>query len=85
MLARTDSQGSLSAAIRPTRGVDVGAKQSIYRMMRLFVREGDAILLYSTELDELVHLCDRCLYVSNMTARYGANSAQWMSARWRQG
>jgi ribose transport system ATP-binding protein len=47
----------------PTRGVDVGAKQSIYRMMRLFVGEGGAILFYSTELDELVHLCDRCLVV----------------------
>jgi len=45
----------------PTRGVDVGAKQSIYRMMRAFVREGGAILFYSTELDELVHLCDRCV------------------------
>jgi len=47
----------------PTRGVDVGAKQSIYRVMRAFVREGGAILFYSTELDELVHLCDRCLVV----------------------
>jgi ribose transport system ATP-binding protein len=45
----------------PTRGVDVGAKQSIYRMMRAFARDGGAILFYSTELDELVHLCDRCL------------------------
>ncbi len=45
----------------PTRGVDVGAKQSIYRMMRAFVGGGGAILFYSTELDELVHLCDRCL------------------------
>ncbi len=45
----------------PTRGVDVGAKQSIYRMMRGFVRDGGAILFYSTELYELVHLCDRCL------------------------
>ena len=45
----------------PTRGVDVGAKQSIYRMMRAFVHDGGAILFYSTELDELVHLCDRCL------------------------
>jgi ribose transport system ATP-binding protein len=45
----------------PTRGVDVGAKQSIYRMMRRFVGDGGAILFYSTELDELVHLCDRCL------------------------
>jgi ribose transport system ATP-binding protein len=45
----------------PTRGVDVGAKRSIYRMMRRFVGEGGAVLFYSTELDELVHLCDRCL------------------------
>jgi ribose transport system ATP-binding protein len=30
-------------------------------MMRTFVHEGGAILFYSTELDELVHLCDRCL------------------------
>ncbi len=45
----------------PTRGVDVGAKQSIYRVMRDFVEGGGAILFYSTELDELVHLCDRCL------------------------
>ncbi|HTW27790.1 MAG TPA: sugar ABC transporter ATP-binding protein [Acetobacteraceae bacterium] len=45
----------------PTRGVDVGAKQSIYRMMRGFVGDGGAILFYSTELDELVHLCDRCI------------------------
>lgn len=47
----------------PTRGVDVGAKQSIYHMMRAFVRAGGAVLFYSTELDELVHLCDRCLVI----------------------
>lgn len=45
----------------PTRGVDVGAKQSIYAMIRSFAHGGGAVLLYSTELDELVHLCDRCL------------------------
>jgi ribose transport system ATP-binding protein len=45
----------------PTRGVDVGAKQHIYSMMLEFVRGGGAILFYSTELDELVGLCDRCL------------------------
>jgi ribose transport system ATP-binding protein len=51
----------------PTRGVDVGAKQNIYAMMRSFVREGGAILFYSTELDELVHLCDRCLVLYRNT------------------
>jgi ribose transport system ATP-binding protein len=47
----------------PTRGVDVGAKQSIYAMMADFVAGGGSILFYSTELDELVHLCDRVLVV----------------------
>jgi ribose transport system ATP-binding protein len=47
----------------PTRGVDVGAKQSIYRMIQKFAADGGAVLFYSTELDELVHLCDRCLVV----------------------
>jgi ribose transport system ATP-binding protein len=45
----------------PTRGVDVGAKQNIYAMMAAFVRDGGSILFCSTELDELVHLCDRCI------------------------
>jgi ribose transport system ATP-binding protein len=47
----------------PTRGVDVGTKQQIYRVIRAFAREGGAALFYSTELDELVHLCDRCLVI----------------------
>ena len=45
----------------PTRGVDVGAKQHIYGMMRKFTQDGGAILFYSTELEELVNLADRCL------------------------
>jgi ribose transport system ATP-binding protein len=45
----------------PTRGVDVGAKQHIYQMMHHFAQGGGAILFYSTELDELTCLCDRCL------------------------
>jgi ribose transport system ATP-binding protein len=47
----------------PTRGVDVGTKQQMYRVIRAFAREGGAALFYSTELDELVHLCDRCLVI----------------------
>lgn len=45
----------------PARGVDVGTKQAIYAMMRDFVAEGGAILFYSSELTELVHLSTRCL------------------------
>jgi ribose transport system ATP-binding protein len=59
----------------PTRGVDVGAKQNIYSMMREFVRNGGAILFYSTELDELVHLCDRCivLYRNAIAGEFSRN------------
>jgi ribose transport system ATP-binding protein len=51
----------------PTRGVDVGTKQTIYRVIRAFAREGGAALLYSTELDELVHLADRCIVMYRNT------------------
>jgi ribose transport system ATP-binding protein len=47
----------------PTRGVDVGTKFNIYRVIQEFVRDGGAVLFYSTELDELVQLCDRCIVV----------------------
>ena len=47
----------------PTRGVDVGTKEEIYELMRRFADEGGAILFYSTEIPELVNLCDRVLAI----------------------
>ncbi len=47
----------------PTRGVDVGTKALVYSVIRDFVGDGGAVLLYSTELSELVDLVDRCLVV----------------------
>ena len=43
----------------PTRGVDVGAKREIYTIINDLKRRGAAILLISTELPELLGLCDR--------------------------
>ena len=45
----------------PTRGVDVGAKKEIYSLIRQISGRGCAILLASTDLPELVSLCDRIL------------------------
>jgi ribose transport system ATP-binding protein len=42
----------------PTRGIDVGTKQEIYRLMRELADAGKAILLYSTDYDELIGCCD---------------------------
>ncbi len=43
----------------PTRGIDVGTKQEIYRLLRELATSGTAVLLHTTDYDELVGLCDR--------------------------
>jgi ribose transport system ATP-binding protein len=45
----------------PTRGIDVGTKNEIYQLIRAFAQAGGAVLLYSTEIPELVHLADRVM------------------------
>ena len=45
----------------PTRGVDVGAKEEIYKLIQQWTEEGMAILLNSTELPELLALSDRVI------------------------
>lgn len=45
----------------PTQGVDVGAKASIYRQVRDAAERGVAVLVASSDAEELVHLCDRVL------------------------
>jgi len=48
---------------QPTRGVDVGAKAEIYGLLREFVQQGGAVLALSSDLLELIGLCDRILMV----------------------
>jgi ribose transport system ATP-binding protein len=43
----------------PTRGIDVGAKQEIYRLLRRLADAGAAILFYTTDYEELIGCCDR--------------------------
>jgi ribose transport system ATP-binding protein len=43
----------------PTRGIDVGAKTQIYHLLRRLAREGVGVLMISSELPEVVGLCDR--------------------------
>ncbi|WP_067922872.1 sugar ABC transporter ATP-binding protein [Alicyclobacillus shizuokensis] len=56
------SQPDLLILDEPTRGVDVGAKQEIYELMNKMVREGKGILMISSDLPELLGMCDR-IYV----------------------
>ena len=43
----------------PTRGIDVGTKQEIYRLLRDLADAGACILFYSTDYEELIGCCDR--------------------------
>ncbi len=43
----------------PTRGIDVGTKQELYRLMRELAQTGIGILFYSTDYEELIGMCDR--------------------------
>jgi ribose transport system ATP-binding protein len=42
----------------PTRGIDVGAKSEIYDLIRQLSREGRSVIIFSSELPEVMNLCD---------------------------
>jgi putative multiple sugar transport system ATP-binding protein len=48
----------------PTRGIDVGAKYEIYTIINQMAKEGKSVLVISSELSEILGICDR-IYVMN--------------------
>jgi ABC-type sugar transport system ATPase subunit len=62
---------------QPTRGIDVGAKAEIYRLMIQWKHEGKGILLITTELPELLAMSDRivAMHRGKVTARFSKNEA----------
>jgi ribose transport system ATP-binding protein len=48
----------------PTRGIDVGAKQEIYRLINQLTASSAAALVISSEIEELIGLCDRILVMN---------------------
>ena len=49
----------------PTRGVDIGAKSEIYRVIRDLAASGHAIIVVSSELPEILHISDRVAVMRN--------------------
>ena len=45
----------------PTKGIDVGAKSEIYEIMRSMCDEGKAIIMVSSDMPELLSVCDRII------------------------
>ena len=48
----------------PTRGIDVGAKYEIYQLIINLAKEGKAVIMVSSEMPELLGVCDRILVMS---------------------
>ena len=55
------SRCSLFIFDEPTRGIDVGAKQEIYSLMHQLCDQGHAILMISSEMDEVIGMSDRIM------------------------
>ncbi len=68
----------------PTRGIDVGTKHELYVLMRNYAEAGGSILLHSTEIPELVHLCDRVivLYGGRLVAEIAAKDLTERAIMW---
>ena len=62
----------------PTRGIDVGSKAEIHRIMRELAEGGTCILFISSEVPEILKVCDRVLVMSagRIVAEYGRGASQ---------
>ncbi len=53
----------------PTHGIDVGAKSEIYRLIQDLAKEGMSIILISSELPEIIAMCDRVIVMNEGTIK----------------
>jgi ribose transport system ATP-binding protein len=49
----------------PTRGIDVGAKNEVYKIINRLAADGAGILMISSEIEELIGMCDRILVMAH--------------------
>lgn len=64
----------------PTRGVDIGSKAEIYRLMRELAGQGKAILFISSYLPELMGVCDKLAVMHQGKLSSARPTARWTSA-----
>ena len=48
----------------PTRGIDVGAKYEIYKLLNTLIREGKTVIMISSEMEELIGMADRIIVLA---------------------
>ena len=59
------TKGDILIIDEPTRGIDVGTKQEIYKIMRTLADSGKSIIMISSEMEELIGMSDRILVMRN--------------------
>ncbi len=71
-------QGGILLMNEPTRGVDVGARADIYKLMREFCEFGFALVMTSSDLEEVVGMSDivHTMYRGRLIARYARGEAR---------
>jgi ABC-type sugar transport system ATPase subunit len=72
-------QPELMIMDEPTKGIDIGAKHEIYKLMLDLVDKGASILLISSEIEELLGLCDRIIVMKS-----GHLSAQYKRSQFKR-
>jgi ribose transport system ATP-binding protein len=63
----------------PTRGIDVAAKDRVYQLLRELAADGKAVVFVSSELTELMAVCDRILVMSA-----GHIAGEFLPGEWTQ-
>jgi len=61
----------------PTRGIDIGARQEIYSLMRELAGQGKTLIVVSSDLEELIVLCDRIAVMSKGRLKRIFERGQW--------
>ena len=64
----------------PTRGIDVGAKYEVYKIVNQLAAEGTGVLFISSEIEELTGMCDRILVMAHGEIRAEFNRAKFDGA-----
>ena len=66
----------------PTRGIDVGAKSEIYSLIRQLSKEGKTIIIFSSELPEVMNICDSIYLLYDGSLK--VHDAEWLRCQQRE-
>jgi ribose transport system ATP-binding protein len=64
-----NAESSILLLDEPTRGIDVGAKEEIHGIIRDLAKSGVGVIVFSSELPEILNLCDRIALLYNGRVR----------------